>query len=379
VRLNGVDKAGVERHLPTAMDRVSNDSLALETGALQRARTRALLWLTLIFWGSNVAILSLGTALSGNPYTLEITGMRLVTTLLGLAFCYAIHRIMQHPRLDTIKRRAIALALIAPVAAEIFAWASYFAEAAVDPTRELQLTWANTIRTIAFWTWFFLAWAGLYLAFSYSFDVREEQQRSAALRDLAHTAQLRALHSQINPHFLFNSLNSVSSLMLDGKSALADEMVTKLARFLRMGLAADPREKIRLSDELALQRTYLEIEQLRYPDLKVTVELPDEAASALVPSLILQPVIENSVKYGVAGAPPPAWIAIEASIADRRLLLKVSDSGRSTEGAPGMGIGLANLTQRLRLLYGDRNFDVAAGRRPDGSFEVQLELPLELA
>src|SRR3546814_9842778 len=86
----------------------------------------------------------------------------------------------------------------------------------VDPNLNLSnFTWTAAVNTIAFWTWFFLAWAGLYLALMYSFDVQDEQRRSAELRERAHVAQLRALHSQINPHFLFNSLNSVSALILD--------------------------------------------------------------------------------------------------------------------------------------------------------------------
>jgi LytS/YehU family sensor histidine kinase len=136
-----------------------------------------------------------------------------------------------------------------------------------------------------------LAWAGLYLALMYSFDVQDEQRRSAELREQAHVAQLRALHSQINPHFLFNSLNSVSALILDRNSEKAEEMVVKLARFLRLGLAADPTRKIPIEVEMELQRTYLEIEQLRYPDLAVDFSLPEAIKDALVLSLILQPIV----------------------------------------------------------------------------------------
>ena len=120
-------------------------------------------------------------------------------------------------------------------------------------------------------------------------------------------------------------MNSVSALILDRKVTNADEMVTKLARFLRLGLAADPTEKIALSSEIELQRIYLEIEQLRYEDLVIDVSVPDELEPALVPALILQPIVENAVKYGVAGAPPPAHIAVRAWAEDRRLLIEVTD------------------------------------------------------
>ena len=287
---------------------------------------------------------------------------------------------LRSKRLTTTKSRLIALGLVAPVLAEIFAWANYFAVAAVDPSANLNdFNWAGAIRTILFWTWFFLAWAGLYLALMYGFDVHEEQRRSAELRERAHVAQLRALHSQINPHFLFNSLNSVSALILDRNTDKAEEMVVKLARFLRLGMAADPTRKIPLELEVELQRSYLEIEQLRYPDLTIEVDVPDELKSALVPALILQPIVENAVKYGLAGAPPPSTIAVRASSNDGRLTIEVVDSGKGSGlNSSGMGIGLTNVAERLSLLYGADRSGLHPGREADGSFKVRVLLPLEV-
>lgn len=349
--------------------------------ALRHQRIRAQLWLTFIFWGSNFLLLTLGTALSRNPHFAELTATRVLTTLVGLAFCYLLHRVLQHPKLSTTKKRLIALVIIAPIAAECFAWASFFAEASVEPAlRSVQVTGSAVVRTISFWTWFFLAWSGLYLALSYSFDVREEQQRSAEITERAHIAQLRALHSQINPHFLFNSLNSVSALILDRKVDEAEEMVTKLARFLRMGLAADPTKTISLAAEIEMQRAYLEIEQLRYNDLRVDISVPDGLGDAKVPALILQPIVENAVKYGVAGSPPPSTISIEASSKGSRLALRVSDSGKGigAKAKKGAGIGLANVRQRLQLIYGADNADLVARRAEGGEFQVELILPLEI-
>ncbi len=344
-----------------------------------RARARAAFWLTLIFWGVSFGLATLTIYLDGNPQWLAISLMRILPAMLGLGFCYLIHLLLRNRRLTTTKSRMIALALVVPVLAEIFAWANYFAAAAVDPSSNLDgLNWSAAIRTVLFWTWFFLAWAGLYLALMYGFDVNEEQRRSAELRERAHVAQLRALHSQINPHFLFNSLNSVSALILDKNTDRAEEMVVKLARFLRLGLAADPTRKIPLELEIELQRSYLEIEQARFPDLTVKVSLGEEAKSALVPSLILQPIVENAVKYGVAAAPPNAMISIEARTAGTQLLLDVTDSGKGS-GVPngGAGIGLANVRQRLALLYGETASGFSAGRDEDGRFRVGLRLPLE--
>jgi len=350
-----------------------------DLAALRDQRVRAVVWLTLIFWVSNYLLLTLATALTGNVHLKGIVLVRCGELLVGLCFSFGIHLMLR--RLKTTRKRLIALAIFAPILAETFAWGVFFAEATVDPSLTLAVvTWAAVVRTISFWTWFFLAWAGMYLAVSYSFDVREEQQRAAEIREREHTAQLRALHSQINPHFLFNSLNSVSALMLDGAVTRADEMVGKLARFLRLGLAADPADKIALSAEIELQRTYLEIEQLRYQDLVVTCDVPEELEDAQVPALILQPIVENAVKYGVAGAPPPASIGLKAAAANGRLTLEVIDSGKGNgPTTSGGGIGLTNVHQRLGLIYGEDNVELATKRLADGSFHVTLEFPLELA
>jgi hypothetical protein len=356
------------------------DVVAYDPEELKLARARAVRQLTIIFWTATYLLSSLALYLGGNPHWLAISGMRILSYSVGVGFCYLFHLLLKSGRLKTTRSRLIALAVVAPILAELFAWANFFAGAAVNPEANFnEIDWADMIRSILFWSWFFLAWAGLYLALMYGFDVHEEQCRSAELRERAHVAQLRALHSQINPHFLFNSLNSVSALILDKRSEQADEMVIKLAHFLRLGLAADPTRMITLEREIGLQRAYLEIEQLRFPDLEVEFAIDETVREALVPSLILQPVVENAVKYGVAEAPPPAKITVSARASGNRLLLSVIDSGKG--GGPssnGAGIGLANIRQRLALLYGDEESSLTVSRGPQGQFQVEIMLPLEL-
>jgi hypothetical protein len=350
---------------------------ARQPHAWASARTRAIIWLTLGFWISNFVLLNLGTALSGNPHFPGIVAMRALALLFGLMLCYLIHRVLSRPSMSSLRKRIVALALMAPVAAESFAWVNFFAVMAVDPSVRLEdFTWSGAVSTISFFTWFFLAWAGLYLALLYSFDVREERYHSAELQAQAHAAKLRALHSQINPHFLFNSLNSVSALILDGKADEADAMVSKLSRFLRMGLAADPGDCIPLERELELQRVYLEIERLRYPDLEIDIEIAPGLEDALVPSLILQPIVENAVKYGVAGSPPPARIGIAASRDGARMHIDVTDSGRKKAASSGAGIGLSHVAERLRLIHG-AEAALAHGPQPRGGYGVRITLPVE--
>lgn len=343
-------------------------------------RSRAIVWLTVAFWLSNLLLLNLGTLLSGNPHTAAIMAMRALATLFGLLLCYLIHRLLSLKSLSTWSRRIIALVLIAPIAAESFAWVNFFAIMFADPSVHLRdFTWSGAVSTISFFTWFFLAWAGVYLALLYSYDFQEERYRFAEVQAQAHAAQLRALHSQINPHFLFNSLNSVSALILDGKAGEADAMVSKLSQFLRMGLAVDPSEKIPLSREIALQRAYLDLERLRYPDLDVTIRVPAELDTARVPSLILQPIVENAVKHGVAVSPAPVEIQISATREHGRLSIAVTNDGTgSDQPSNGVGIGLRHVGERLYLLYGD-HAQLTHGRMPGGGYEVQIMMPLEHA
>ena len=349
---------------------------------LHNRRVRAVLWLTLIFWLSQLVTVTLAAALASNPRVVEIFFMRLAMTILGLFFCFLIHLILRTEFLSTTRKRLIALAITTPIFAETFAWGTFFAVSAVDPTVTIKsFTWSGAVSTIALNTWFFLAWAGLYLAISYSFDVQEEQQRAAEIRELAHAAQLRSLHSQINPHFLFNSLNSVSALILDGKMGKAEEMVVKLADFLREGLAGqaerqDP-ARVRIEFPAGISRTRA---GSGMRDLATDIDVPDQLRSALVPALILQPIVENAVKYGVAGSPPPTRISITAWTEERRLFLQVTDSGRGgNPKAPGAGIGLSNVIERIRLIYGATSAELTAGRLADGRFQAQLTLPLEFA
>ena len=346
---------------------------------LKKRRVKSVVWLTAIFWGSNYFFLELATAVTPKAHLFQLSLSRLITTAVGLLFCFFIHMLLRGRFLSTTRKRLIALAIVVPILAEIFAWTGYFALMLFDPKADMlrNFTWSLAVSTVSFWTWFFLAWSGMYLAIAYSFDVQEEQQRTAEIREQAHGAQLRALHSQINPHFLFNSLNSLSALILEGKTRRAEDMLGKLARFLRLGLSSDPNRKIPLSAEIELQKAYLELEQLRYEDLTVEFSVPETLASASVPALILQPVVENAVKHGVASSAPPASISIQARADGKSLRLQVTNSGTSRVSSSGTGIGLTNIIQRLGLIYGEANVELCTSRLQEGGFRTQLALPLE--
>ena len=227
------------------------------------------------------------------------------------------------------------------------------------------------------WFFFYVAWAVLYVALSYATQVRQIERTAALYRAAAQSAQLRALRYQINPHFLFNTLNSLSTLILRKRNAEAEKMIMNLATFFRTSLTGDPTEDVTLAEEIRTQRLYLEIEQNRFPErLLVTIDVPPELEQALVPGFILQPIVENAIKYGVSRSIDPVTVAIRARAEEGNLLISVVDDGcPSFEAAAGTGVGLKNVTDRLATHF-DGAASIAYGPRPDGGFRVDLKLPL---
>ena len=229
--------------------------------------------------------------------------------------------------------------------------------------------------------WYYVAASAMLLALTYAVDVSEREERINALRGLAQAAQLRALRNQLNPHFLFNTLNSIASLISRDRRTEAETMTESLADFLRHTLALDPQQPIPLGREIELQALYLAIEKARFPDrLKVRLDIPADLEDALVPSLITQPLVENSIKYAVARSSDVVELEVVASARDDRLELIVRDNGGNADAAPVKGghIGLTNVSDRLRVHYGDAA-QLDAGPRPEGGFCNRLSLPLRHA
>ncbi|WP_041686079.1 sensor histidine kinase [Erythrobacter litoralis] len=223
-----------------------------------------------------------------------------------------------------------------------------------------------------------LTWAALYLAMLAGAQARAAERRGERFRSAAKAAELRSLRYQVNPHFLFNTLNSLSSLVMTGKAERAEEMIQAMSRFYRHSLADDTTADVQLADEFELQRHYLEIEQLRFPErLKIDFILPPALENCRVPGMILQPLVENAVKYGVAPVNRPVTITVSADEEFDRLVIRVADDGPGVPKGtkPGFGIGLANVKDRIEARFG-RDATITAGPVEDG-YVTELRLPLE--
>ena len=224
-------------------------------------------------------------------------------------------------------------------------------------------------------------WVVIAVAHAASFyqSLRERELRTMELERRVTEARLLALQMQLNPHFLFNSLHGVSALMYRDVDA-ADRMLVKLSGLLRHALDRTDAQKVPLRVELAFLDRYLELEQIRFGGrLTVRQEVEDAAAAALVPNLVLQPLVENALKHGIEPQIRPGIITLRCRIVQgNRLRLEVEDNGRGL--APGQnaagGIGTANTRSRLDQLYG-RAASVAFEPGSDGGLRVILEFPLE--
>lgn len=225
-----------------------------------------------------------------------------------------------------------------------------------------------------------LGWGGLYLALANSRDSQIALVHSRNLERLTRGSEMRALRYQLNPHFLFNALNSVSCLIIDKQNGAAEHLVDSIADYMRFVLDDDGADMIAVEQEIAQQIRYLEIEQVRFPSrLKFEVDISDDVRDWKIPSLILQPLIENAVKHGVARTSVPVCITIRAEKDKDRLKLMVSNSGRvaaSRSPTKGTGTGLANIRERLAALYGPAAA-LFTGNGPEDTVTATIIIPDE--
>lgn len=233
------------------------------------------------------------------------------------------------------------------------------------------------------WFFFFAAWSAFYLASLAQVQSLIAQRRAAEAEGAAQAAQVRALRYQVNPHFLFNTLNSLSSLIMTGKPDKAEEMLLKLSTFFRTSLSLDPSADVTLAEEIELQRLYLDIEKVRFPRrLQVEIDVPAELETARLPALILQPIVENAIKHAVSPGREKVVLKIAAREAGPgRFTIEVTNSAavlgkRAREAPEGTGVGIANVCYRLEARFGDAA-KCGFGATSDGGYRVLMTLPLD--
>ena len=228
----------------------------------------------------------------------------------------------------------------------------------------------------------YLAILAVGFARAYYRRLQQRQMQAAELRTQLTEARIEALRMQVNPHFLFNTLNAISALV-DRDPKAARTMVARLSAMLRRTLSDDGQQEVSLDDELAMLDDYLDIMHIRFDDrLQVETHVDPEARGAQVPDLITQPIVENAIKHGIAPRESPGCIRIEALRDDEWLVLRVHDDGPGLPGGAlpdaSNGIGLRNVRERLEQLYGEQH-DMSLSPAPGGGLIVELRLPYRSA
>jgi two-component system LytT family sensor kinase len=229
--------------------------------------------------------------------------------------------------------------------------------------------------------WALPLWGLTQALLGYHFETMTQARAVSRAQALAYDAQLKMLHYQINPHFLFNTLNAISTLVLEKRNEQAESMLLRLAGFLRYSLDRQPTELAALTAELEAQRKYLEIERTRFDDkLKVNFDIEPGLENARLPSLILQPILENAIKYAISPRVEGGSIDVSARREGDVLRIVIEDDGPGlppeSDVRARRGVGLANARERLELIYGERAGLTARNRDPNGC-RVDIWLPLE--
>lgn len=231
-----------------------------------------------------------------------------------------------------------------------------------------------------------MCWSGLYFGIKNYQMLQKEKQNALTASAMAHQAHIKMLRYQLNPHFLFNTLNAISTLILMKENRTAEGMVSRLSDFLRYSLDKDPIKKVQLQQEVQALELYLDIEKVRFDErLDVVWKTDDETMQALVPSLILQPLIENAIKYAISKMENGGQICVATRLFGRDLLLEVSDNGPGANIVNGQmerssssgGVGLTNIQERLYSLYGN-NYSFVVSHNDPAGIKVSIRIPYEI-
>jgi len=359
--------------LDATTDRISEDE-NLRT----KSRRRSVVILILAFWAFAVVMLSIRALLIDTAPLLVLGPRRLATAVVGTFLCLGMARVLWALRNRSFPERVVWGVVGAFVMSVTLTFFTTMLNRVILPVPELgEVDLVQRAQWVLVWLGYFLAWTGTYLALSYHWESQDHLRRANLLARTTREAQLAALRYQLNPHFLFNTLNSISSLVGEHRNVDAETMLLNLAAFIRSTLTDEPTGTISLREEIELQRLYLDIEQARFGErLKVEIDLPFQLTGVRVPPLILQPLVENAIHHGVARSEAPLTIRIAAADRGDHVALVVEDDGQAglSETYEAGGLGLANVRARLLAHY-DGAASLSAAPRTEGGYRAELAFP----
>jgi two-component system LytT family sensor kinase len=351
-------------------------------------KNRAFWRLQVIGWGGAALLRAMANIANGKPEQLVTTVIATVTGFsISLILSVVYGRLINHRPIVTWGLTTVALAVAVVVSATINGWTLSLGQTGGETSL------AQTVLSVFYLDAPLLgAWSALYYAINYYLQVEEQADRLERLEAQATSAQLAMLRYQLNPHFLFNTLNSISTLVLLKQTEPANAMLTRLSGFLRHTLVTQPGGKVSVAQEVETLKLYLDIERMRFEErLRTVFKVEPAAAKASIPSLLLQPLVENAIKYAVSPQEEGARISLTAQAIGNRLRVIVADTGPGLQAqgnprvsdslsgtrAVSTGVGLANIRDRLAQAYGEQHrFQI--DNPPEGGFTVTIEIPYEL-
>lgn len=365
--------------------------MRIEPAPFFASKNRAFWNLQLAGWGGSFLLRVLNTVANGLPYNQLI--LILITTITGFSISLILsviyRQLIQRSPVVTWGGTVIVLFLAVTVHAGIEAWVQGLYYGGTRETSFVQRFVGITYIPLTLLG----GWSALYYAINFFLTVERQADRLERLEAQATAAQLAMLRYQLNPHFLFNTLNSISTLVLLKQTGPANAMLTRLSSFLRHTLITEPGSQVTLEQEIETLQLYLDIERMRFEErLRTHFEIDDAALKARLPSMLLQPLVENAIKYAVSPQEEGARISLTARVVGQRLRITVEDTGPGVDtpmqlslleerdgviGRPvSTGVGLPNIRNRLMQGYGDDHlFETRS--QPGGGFTVLIEIPYE--
>jgi sensor histidine kinase YesM len=367
--------------------------LQIQAAPFFASKNRAFWNLQLAGWGA--AFLLRAVSALANQQPLDLLALILVTTITGFSISLILsviyRQLIRQQPLVTWGLTAVVLLVAVVLHASIDAWVQGVYYAGSRDT-----TFAQRLIGLLYLPLTLLGgWSALYYAINFFLTVEQQADRLERLEAQATAAQLAMLRYQLNPHFLFNTLNSISTLVLLKQTEPANAMLTRLSGFLRHTLIAEPGSQVSLAQEIETLQLYLDIERMRFEErLRTEFEIEDAALTAQLPAMLLQPLVENAIKYAVSPQEEGACIALSARVIGDRLRLTVADTGPGVDDAQNLGmhepgdpppapvpgrpvstgVGLANIRNRLAQAYGEGHlFETRS--EPGGGFTVLIEIP----
>ncbi len=334
-------------------------------------------------WILYLALVAIRLAVLGLSNMREVALRHVLTAAIGAlltaALFGALSRLERRPPLVQI---GAALLLAAPAAA-VLAIANYDVMFVFAPPglwsvaeragNDLPRVFVQTIAENEF---LFTALGVLYIAVASAIESRDALQRATAAESKAQRAQLQALRYQLDPHFLFNALNTISALVMEGEAEKAEQALASLSAVLRTTLSSDALVDTTLRQEFRLHQTYLDIERLRFgARLQVALDLPDHLEDVPIPPLLIQPLVENVIKHAVGVSEGPIHMSVRARGVEEHVVVAVEDDGPGSQKA-GFGLGLRNVADRLALRFGD-GATFEHGTLAGGGYRAALRFPVK--